>query len=162
MRMKNQVYRSGRFLYNFRRRAQQRNGVWLTRGVVGVAGLAALAGVAAIALQQAGGTLQSSGRTSEGFAALPEVANPHPDANRVFEDSLHQQDMLRRMRELNELRQKEMTSDTEKLVALANALKVEMDKGQEGALYVDEVHKIDEIEKLAHGVQVKMRTTIGN
>jgi hypothetical protein len=127
-----------------------------------VAALATLAGVAAVALQQAAGTLQSSGRTSEGFAALPEVANPHPDPNRIFQDSLHQQDVMKRMGELNELRQKEMTSDTEKLVTLANALKVEMDKGHEGALYVDEVRKIDEIEKLAHGVQVKMRTTVAN
>ncbi len=134
----------------------------MTRGAVCIAAIAGLTGIAAVALQQAGGTLQSSGRTSEGFAALPEVANPHPDPNRVLEDSMHLPETMKRIRELNELRQKEMTSDTDKLVALASDLKVEMDKGHDGALYVDEARKIDEIEKLAHGVQVKMRTTIAN
>lgn len=75
---------------------------------------------------------------------------------------MHLPETMKRIRELNELRQKEMTSDTDKLVALASDLKVEMDKGHDGALYVDEARKIDEIEKLAHGVQVKMRTTIAN
>jgi hypothetical protein len=160
--MKKQAYRDGSSFRILRQRARQGIGFWTATGAIGVVAIAIAVGVAAMALQQAGGTLQSSGRTSEGFAALPEVANPHPDANRIFEDSLQQRDVMKRMTELNELRQKEMTSDTQRLVALANALKTEMDKGHEGALYVDEVRKVEEIEKLAHGVQVKMRTTVNN
>lgn len=160
--MKNQAYREASFPGKLRLHVAQRSGARIAVGVIGLAVLTVTVGVAALAAQQASGTLQSSGRTSEGFAALPEVANPHPDANRFLEDSMQQRDVMKRIMELNELRQKEMTSDTLRLVALANALKTEVDKGQEGALYVDEVRKVEEIEKLAHGVQVKMRTTVSN
>jgi DNA topoisomerase VI subunit B len=102
------------------------------------------------------------GRNSQGFPALPESANPHPDSNRLLEDSLHRMDNLKRISELNELRQKEMTSDTAKLVELANQLKAEMDKGGKGIPNMEEVRRVEEIEKLAHGVQSKMRATVSN
>jgi len=101
-------------------------------------------------------------RTSQGFAPLPETANPHPDANRALEDSMRKQNDQKRIKELNELRQKEMTSDTTKLVELANQLKSEMDKSANPDLSVESIREAEQIEKLAHTVRDKMRASVSN
>lgn len=101
-------------------------------------------------------------RTSQGFPALPETANPHPDANRALEDSMHKQNDQKHIAELNELRHKEMTSDTTKLLALANQLKTEMDKTSKDSLSMESVREAEQIEKLAHTVRDKMRASISN
>ena len=56
-------------------------------------------------------------------------------------------------------RQKQLISDTQKLLALANQLKVEVDKSSKDTLSVDVIKKADEIEKLAHQVKEKMKGT---
>jgi hypothetical protein len=126
-----------------------------------------LAGGFSQQVPQTNGGLPGPGRTSQGFAALPENANPHPDSNRVLEDSMRKQSDVKRFKELNELRQKEMASDTEKLVALAGDLKDELDKtgtdkaGKE-TLSMTAVRKAEQIEKLAHDVRDKMKATISD
>jgi len=54
-------------------------------------------------------------------------------------------------------RQKQLVTDTQKLVALANALKVDVDKSNKDTLSLDVIRKADEIEKLAHNVKEKMK-----
>jgi hypothetical protein len=54
-------------------------------------------------------------------------------------------------------RQKQLVEDTEKLVALANELKTDVDKSTKDTLSLDVVKKADEIEKLAHSVKEKMK-----
>lgn len=54
-------------------------------------------------------------------------------------------------------RQKQLVEDTEKLLALANELKVDVDKSNKDTLSLDVVKKADEIEKLAHSVKEKMK-----
>jgi len=70
--------------------------------------------------------------------------------------------MRRKMREKleferNELRQKQLVKDTDKLLALATELKSEVEKTNKNVLSVEVVKKADEIEKLAKSVKEKMR-----
>jgi len=59
----------------------------------------------------------------------------------------------------NSERQKKLVEDTEKLLALANELKLDVDKSSKDMLSLDVVRKADEIEKLAHSVKEKMKGT---
>src|ERR1017187_3591397 len=54
-------------------------------------------------------------------------------------------------------RQKQLVEDTQKLLALANELKADVDKSTKDTLSLDVVKKADEIEKLAHSVKEKMK-----
>ena len=54
-------------------------------------------------------------------------------------------------------RQKKLVEDTTKLLALANELKVSVDKSDKNTLSLDVVRKADEIEKLAHSVKGRMK-----
>lgn len=60
-----------------------------------------------------------------------------------------------KMRNLD--RQKQLVSDTEKLLALANELKADVDKSTKDTMSLDVIKKADEIEKLAHSVKEKMK-----
>ncbi len=57
----------------------------------------------------------------------------------------------------NQDRQKKLVADTERLVALANELKSQVDKSNKDTLSLDVVRKADEIEKLARSVKEKMK-----
>jgi hypothetical protein len=54
-------------------------------------------------------------------------------------------------------RQKQLVADTQKLVALANELKADVEKSNKDTLSLDVVRKADEIEKLAKSVREKMK-----
>jgi hypothetical protein len=56
-------------------------------------------------------------------------------------------------------RQKKLIADTEKLVALVNELKSDVDKSNKNMLSLDVIRKADEIEKLARSVKEKMKGT---
>jgi hypothetical protein len=56
-------------------------------------------------------------------------------------------------------RQKKLVEDTQRLLALANELKVQVDKSNKDTLSLDVIRKADEIEKLAHSVKEKMKGT---
>ncbi len=69
--------------------------------------------------------------------------------------------MERRMRALNIERQKEMVSDTNKLLRLARELNAEVAAQKSDALTPDQLHKIAEIEKLARSVKERMTSAVG-
>jgi hypothetical protein len=69
--------------------------------------------------------------------------------------------MERRMTALNNERQKEMVSDTNKLLKLAKEVNDEIAARDTGGLTPDQLHKIAEIEKLARGVKDKMADGTG-
>lgn len=69
--------------------------------------------------------------------------------------------MERRIRGLNNERQKEMVSDTNKLLKLAQELNDEIAAKNAGTLTFDQLHKIAQIEKLARGVKEKMADAVG-
>jgi hypothetical protein len=54
-------------------------------------------------------------------------------------------------------RQKQVVLDTQKLLALANELKIDVDKSTKDTMSLDVIRKADEIEKLAHSVKEKMK-----
>ena len=154
--MSSQVFRSDAF-------RQTRAFPWI-RGLACLAVLVAIpysAGVSQSPIAPNGG-LPGNGRNSQGFAALPEVANPHPDGVRILQDSMKSQDEQKKLSEQNELRQKQMTEDTAKLLQLATELKTEMDKSTKDTLSMNVVRKAEQIEKLAHTVREKMKASIGN
>jgi hypothetical protein len=97
---------------------------------------------------------------SPGLPPMNRTANPTADANRLMEDSMKLQDNLKLFEKINLQRQKDMTSDTAKLIELAHELKTETDKGTPGALSILEVRRAELIEKLAHSIQAKMRTSV--
>jgi hypothetical protein len=63
---------------------------------------------------------------------------------------------------LNLEHRKEMTADTEKLLALANQLKAGMDKSGDEMLSLDGLLKAEQIEKLARKVCEKMKASVAN
>jgi hypothetical protein len=79
-----------------------------------------------------------------GSDTIPTIAlTPDMEANRA------------KMRNID--RQKQLVEDTQKLLALANELKADVDKSTKDTLSLDVVKKADEIEKLAHSVKEKMK-----
>ena len=91
---------------------------------------------------------------------LSPEANRLPNVNdqmRMREKKLKQQ----HFEAANSERKKQIAGDSEKLITLAMALKAEMDNTANGALTPNLVHKVEEIEKLAHEVQEKMKLTVG-
>jgi hypothetical protein len=69
--------------------------------------------------------------------------------------------MERRLNALNRERQKEMISDTNKLLKLTMELNDEIAANNTGTLTWDQLHKMAEIEKLARNVKEKMANGVG-
>lgn len=61
----------------------------------------------------------------------------------------------------NALRRKQLAEDSDRLYALAVALKAEVDKTNKDVLSLGVIRKADEIEKLAHNVKEEMKRTPG-
>lgn len=119
-------------------------------------------GVFAAAYAQTG--TNSSGNLVHDYSGIPPMnpgANPTPDANRFMEDAMKAQNSRKQLEELNTLRHKEMTVDTNQLVVLAIQLKAETDATIREKLSMVDLRKIERIEKLAKGVKDKMRGTAG-
>jgi hypothetical protein len=62
-----------------------------------------------------------------------------------------------RKRAINDDRHKRLEQDVDKLLALTNELKTDVDKSNKDELSLDVVRKAGEIEKLAHDVQSRMK-----
>jgi hypothetical protein len=69
--------------------------------------------------------------------------------------------MERRLNALNRERQKEMISDTNKLLKLAMELNDEIAANNTGSLTLDQLRKMAQIEKLARNVKEKMAEGVG-
>lgn len=72
-------------------------------------------------------------------------------------DPLHDERLLRAM---NADRQKSLVADTNKLLRLVNELNAEIARTSPAALTADQLHRLQEIEKLAHNVKEKMSTSV--
>jgi len=96
---------------------------------------------------QPGGNL-GTGRTPTSISPMPPLSSDAPLNPQIEEEQA-------KMR--NTDRQKKLVADTEKLVALANQLKSDVDKSNKNTLSLDVIRKADEIEKLAHSVKEKMK-----
>lgn len=63
-----------------------------------------------------------------------------------------------REKAVNDDRHKRLAADVDRLVALSNELKTEVDKTNKDELSVEVIKKAQEIEKLAHDVQSRMKS----
>lgn len=86
--------------------------------------------------------------TSPGPPTLDGSTEPDPMTRRVTE-----QQALKR----NTQRQDQIISDSAKLLALAQELKVEVDKSNKNTLALNVVKKAEEIEKLSKSIKERMR-----
>ena len=100
-----------------------------------------------------GNTSQSQGRggvqQNPQPSQIPGIMEPDGPLNPRMEE---QQAKMRNMD-----RQKQLVADTQKLVALANQLKTDVEKSNKDTLSLDVIRKADEIEKLAKSVKEKMK-----
>jgi hypothetical protein len=90
---------------------------------------------------------------------IPDFLNRLPDTNdqaRMRQEQLTGQKGIGAM---NELRKKQVSDDTEKLLKLAADLKAEVDKTGNETLSASAIRKAQAIEKLAHDIKVKMGVT---
>lgn len=69
--------------------------------------------------------------------------------------------MERRLRQLNAVQHKSMVDDTDKLLKLVTELNSEISRTNTSTLTPEQLRRVAEIEKLAHNVKDKMRTSVG-
>jgi len=105
-----------------------------------------------------GQTQGSSGQgTGRGGAQVQQPSLGSASDDTVRDPLKRTEEEMDRVR--NGERQKKLIEDTEKLLALANELKLDVDKTSKDTLSLDVIRKADEIEKLAHSVKEKMKGT---
>jgi hypothetical protein len=92
----------------------------------------------------------NSGRNGQNF----------PDSNSPFGHDSNSPEK-KRMQMLNAERQKTLISDTEKLVKLAKQLNDEMADTGSGEMTGQQLHKVEEIAKLAKSIKEKMSYSVG-
>ena len=107
------------------------------------------------------GIAQTSNGSNGGQGSLRGSFPGRVDVGPLSSDDYDPVMMERRMRALNIERQKEMVSDTNKLLKLARELNAEVAGQKSDALTPDQLHKIAEIEKLARNVKERMTSAVG-
>lgn len=91
---------------------------------------------------------------------IPVIANRTPDANDHME--MKQQKLKRASYEAaNAERKRQLDLDSAMLLKLASELKAQIDIASRDTLSLSAVRKAEEIERLAHSVQLKMKLTVG-
>lgn len=75
----------------------------------------------------------------------------------VVADPVHAHMDEERMKAMNDDRHKRLSADVDRLLALTNELKSDVDKANKDELSIEVIRKAGEIEKLAHDVQSRMK-----
>lgn len=83
-----------------------------------------------------------------------------PESNNPFGQDPNSPEQ-KRIRALNAERQKSLVSDAEKLLKLAKELNDELAQSDSGTMNAQQLHKVEEIGKLAKSVKEKMSFTAG-
>jgi hypothetical protein len=95
---------------------------------------------------------------AQSLAHLPEAAPSASNDDRSGMDGYITRDMQQhQLKKLRELHQKEVLSDTDRMVTLATAMKDEVDKGNK-TLNADVMKDADEISKLAKRVSDRIKS----
>lgn len=93
-------------------------------------------------------------------SVLRPEANRLPDANGVM--AMREKAAKKRNFDLaNAERKRQMNEDSALLLKLAKELNVEIEKASKETLSVSEIRKIEDIERLAHNVEQKMKLIVG-
>jgi len=133
----------------------------LCAGLGGAVLLALLCGLVCGLASALPGRAQSSGASNGGQWQGQGDMRPHHDLDSFATDDPDPAMVEKRIRALNIERQKQMVSDSEKLLRLARELNEQVAKANTGTLTPDELHKIAEIEKLARNVRQRMTDVVG-
>jgi hypothetical protein len=122
-------------------------------------GLVVLLGMVCVT---AGRSQSTNGSGSNGNANQGSLRDQRPNADSIspFDDT-DNGIMQRHLVALNVERQKEMVSDTNKLLKLAKELNEEVAASHATGLTPDQMRKIAEIEKLAKNVRERMTSAVG-
>ena len=91
---------------------------------------------------------------------MPEANRP-PDKNDQMKMNEQQQKIVS-FETANVERKRQIDDDTAHLLKLAMELKAEVDRSSKDMLSVGVIRKADDIERLAHSVQTKMKLTIAS
>lgn len=122
--------------------------------------LAVLLPVPALGQQTVSQGLQTISEPPKPTSILLPAANHAPDANDLME--LNQKKLKRASFEAaNAERKRQLDSDSAMILKLASELKAEVDMAPRNTLSVSAMRKAQEIERLAHNVQLKMKLTVG-
>jgi flagellar motor switch/type III secretory pathway protein FliN len=89
---------------------------------------------------------------------MPEANRP-PDANQQMK-MREQQVKKANYDAANAERQRQITEDSEKLLKLTTELKAEIGSTSKDILSISVIRKAEEIERLAHNIQAKMKLTV--
>jgi hypothetical protein len=121
--------------------------------------LLSLAGIPAGHSQSTGSSSGSNGSQS----TAPPMVHERPGFEPAPGDDESSDPLTneRRVRALNSVRQKLLVQDTNKLFRLAKELNQEVATTSPSAWTPDQLHKIAEIEKLAHSVRERMAMAVG-
>lgn len=114
-------------------------------------------GLAMVFVIASGLAVRSQSGPPRGIIDRPPPMPTDPAASGEYDPTM----IERRIRGLNNERQKEMVSDTNKLLKLAQELNDEIAAKNAGTLTFDQLHKIAQIEKLARSVKEKMADGVG-
>lgn len=114
-----------------------------------MSGVILLVGGAVRAQQTIPGKNGPPGMTQPGGAAADEGMTPESPMRAHIDEE--------RKKAMNDDRHKRLQADVDKLLALTNELKTDVDKANKDELSMDVVRKAGEIEKLAHDVQSRMK-----
>jgi len=101
-----------------------------------------------------------SGPMQPGYGLGQSVSRRPPYASFPESDDQYSVEDEKRLRALNTERQKELVSETNKLLKLAAELNAEVNSAHPDALTADQLRKLAEMEKLAHSVKDKMSTSV--
>lgn len=126
---------------------------------------AAILGVAVFVVLSGAGLRTGSGvvlAQHNGQGKIPPYMQPNPgmptlDQPNPVADPVHVKMDEERMKAMNDDRHKKLSADVDRLVALTGELKTDVDKTTKDELSVEVIKKAQEIEKLAHDVQSRMK-----
>lgn len=88
---------------------------------------------------------------------VPQPGVAEPDDGPVIDGPMRAHIDEQRKKAINDDRHKRLEDDADKLLALSNELKTDVDKTDKDELSMDVIRKAGEIEKLAHDVQSRMK-----
>lgn len=83
----------------------------------------------------------------------PDMRNHAPEQPSAVDEQMEEA----RQKKLKEMRKEQMKRDTERLAALSNEVKDFVAKSDGNILSLDEIKKMDEIQKLARNIEQKMK-----
>jgi hypothetical protein len=122
-------------------------------------GAAVLVVVSGAEMKTGSGVVQAQKTSQQGKTppymqpnGTPTLDQPTTDA-----DPVHAKMDQERMKAMNDDRHKRLSEDVDRLVALTGELKTDVDKTTKDELSLDVIKKAQEIEKLAHDVQSRMK-----